>query len=143
MPSAEHSVTIDRPVDQVFAFFTDPSNELKWRSTVKEIAAQGPAAVGTRVHHVIKGPGGIGIPAHIEVTGYEPTSRYAFRGIAGPMRPVGEFRFTAQNDQTTVTFTLSAELTGIKKVLMSRAVQRALDGEVRALDRAKAVLERP
>lgn len=142
MPSARHSVSIDRPVDEVFAFFTDPSNEFQWRSQVKDITTDGPAAVGRRVHQVVKGPGGLSIPADIEVTGYEPTTRYAFRGIAGPVRPVGEFLFSADGERTTVSFSLSVELTGIKRLLMSRAVQRAMDGEVQAIQRAKAVLER-
>jgi len=142
MPSAQHSAIINRPVGEVFAFFTEPTNEFQWRSQVKEITTEGPAAVGRRVHQVIKGPGGLRVPADVEVTGYEPTFRYAFRGVAGPVRPVGEFLFSAEEDQTRVTFSLSVELTGVKKMLMSRAVQRAMDGEVQAIDDAKAVLER-
>ena len=49
MPSAQHSVTIDRPIDEVFAFFSEPTNEFQWRSQVKEITTQGPAGVGRRV----------------------------------------------------------------------------------------------
>ena len=142
MPAAQHTVVIDRPVDEVFAFFTDPSNELQWRQHVKEIAPEGPIAVGSRIHQVVKGPGGRGIPADVEVTAYETPNRYAFRVVAGPVRPVGEFRFAADGEGTSVSLSLSADLTGIKKLLMSRSVQRAMDGEVRALDRAKAVLER-
>jgi len=142
MPSAQHSVIIDRPIDEVFAFFSEPTNEFKWRSQVKEISTEGPAGVGRRVHQVIKGPIGLSVPADIEVTGYDPTARYAFRGVAGPIRPVGEFRFSAEEEHTRVSFSLSVELTGIKRVLMSRAVQRAMDGEVKAIEQAKAVLER-
>jgi len=142
MPAAQHSVVINRPVADVFAFFTDPSKDPMWRSHVKEIEAQGSMAVGTRVHQVVKGPGGRGVPADLEVTGYEPATRYAFRVVAGPVRPVGEFRFEADGRQaTTVSLSLSAELTGIKKMVMSGAVQRSMDTEVQALDRAKAVLE--
>jgi uncharacterized protein YndB with AHSA1/START domain len=142
MPAAQHTVVIDRSVDEVFAFFTDPSNERKWRQHVKEIAPEGPIAVGSRVHQLVKGPGGRGIPADVEVTGYEPPARYAFRVVAGPGRPVGEFRFAADGERTSVSLSLSADLTGIKKVMMSRAVQRSMDAEVQALDQAKAVLER-
>ncbi len=142
MPAAQHSVVIARPAEEVFAFFTDPANDVRWRSHVKEIAAEGPLAVGSRVHQVIKGPGGRGIPADIEVTGYEPATRYAFRVVAGPVRPIGEFRLVAQDEHTTtVSLSLSADLTGMKKVLMSRTVQRSMDSEVQALDRAKALLE--
>lgn len=141
MPSAKRNVVINRPIQKVFAFFTDPSNELKWRTHLKEVAAEGPIAVGSRVHQVVKGPGGRGIPADIEITGYEPSARYAFRVVAGPVRPVGEFRFAAENGGTTVSLSLAAELTGIKRLMMSRAVQRSMDGEVAALARAKTVLE--
>ena len=99
----------------MFAFFSEPTNEFKWRSQVKEITTEGPAAVGRRVHQVIKGPGGLSIPADIEVTGYEPAARYAFRGVAGPIRPVGEFLFSTEGEYTRVSFSLLVELTGIKK----------------------------
>jgi hypothetical protein len=36
---------------------------------------------------------------------------------------------------------LEAQMSGLKKLLMSRAVQKSMDGEMRALDRAKALLE--
>jgi uncharacterized protein YndB with AHSA1/START domain len=141
MPSAQRSITINRSADQVFAFFTDPSNELKWRTRVKEISAEGPVAVGTRIHQVVQGPAGRGIPADIEVTAYEPATHYAFRVVAGPVRPMGEFHFAADGDTTTVSLSLSAELSGVKKWLLSRPVQSSMNGEMQALDRAKAVIE--
>jgi uncharacterized membrane protein len=141
MPSAQRSIVVDRPVDQVFAFFTDPSNELKWRTHLKEVVAPGPVVVGSRVHQVVKGPGGRGISADIEITGIEQSARYAFKVVAGPVRPVGEFRFAEEDGATTVSLSLSAELTGIKNLVLSRSVQRAMDGEMTALDRAKAILE--
>ena len=94
-----------------------------------------------RVHQVIKA-GRPQHPADVEVTGYEPPARYAFRGVAGPVRPVGEFPFSTGGQTTRVSFSLSVELKGIKKVLMSRTVQRAMDGEVKVIDQAKDVLER-
>jgi uncharacterized membrane protein len=141
MPAAQRSIVIHRPVDQVFAFFTDPANELRWRTHLKEVSASTPIDVGSRVHQVVKGPGGRGIPADIEVTAFERSSRYAFRVVAGPVRPVGEFAFSGEDGSTTVSLSLSAELTGLKRLLMSRPVQRSMDGEMGALDRAKAVIE--
>ena len=41
-----------------------------------------------------------------------------------------------------MSFSLAVELSGIKKLLMSRPVQRAMDAEVQAIEQAKAVLER-
>ena len=141
MPSAQRTLVIDRPVDVVFAFFTDPANDLRWRTHVKEISTASSVAEGARIHQVVRGPAGRGIPADIVVTAYEPTARYAFRVVAGPARPVGEFTFAPDGDATAVSLSLSADLRGLKKLLMSRSVQGAMDGEVRALDRAKAALE--
>jgi uncharacterized protein YndB with AHSA1/START domain len=84
MPKAQRTIIIDRPVDQVFAFFSEPSNDLKWRTHAKEIAADGPPRVGATIHQVIDGPGGRGIPADIRVTAYEPPSRYGFQVIGAP-----------------------------------------------------------
>jgi hypothetical protein len=75
------------------------------------------------------------------VTAYQPAERYAFQVVAGPVRPSGEFRFAAEGEATRVTFTLQASLSGFKKLLMSGPVQRSMNGEMAALDRAKAVLE--
>ena len=141
MPSAERTIEIDRPPDQVFAFFTDPANDRAWRPHVKEIAAQGPAGVGATIHQVVEGPGGRGIPADIEVTAYEPPARYAFRVIAGPARPIGEFRLSPSGAGTLVAFSLRAELGGLKGLLLGRPVQSSMNGEMAALDRAKSLIE--
>ena len=141
MPQASRTIVIDRPIDEVFTFFTTPSNDLRWRPHVKEISAQGPPAAGSGIHQVIEGPGGRGIPADIEITAYERPTRYAFNVVAGPARPQGEFRFAAASAATELTFTLKAELGGIKKLVMSRPVQKSMDGEMAALDTAKRLLE--
>jgi uncharacterized protein YndB with AHSA1/START domain len=142
MPSAQRTVRIARPADAVFAFLTDPANDPSWRSGVKEMSAQGPAGVGRRIHQVVAGPGGRGINADIEVTAYDPPTRYAFRTTSGPVRPDGEFRLApAGPDATDVTFGLTAEVGGWKRFVMGGAVQKSMDAEMAALDRAKATLE--
>lgn len=93
MAEASRTVVINRPIDDVFAFFTTHTNDTSWRSHVKEISDDGPPGVGAHIHQVVKGPGGRGIPADVEVTRYEPPTRYAFVAVAGPVRPAGEFRF--------------------------------------------------
>jgi uncharacterized protein YndB with AHSA1/START domain len=141
MSSAQRTIVIDRPPNQVFSFFADPANDRTWRPHVKEIAAEGPPGVGSRIHQVVEGPGGRGIAADIEITAYEPPSRYAFTVVAGPARPKGDFRFAAAGEGTEVRFSLNAELGGLKKLFMSGPVQRSMDGEMAALDKAKALLE--
>lgn len=141
MPEATHSVVIERAVPDVFTFFTTPANDPTWRPAVKEISAHGPLAVGEHVHQVVRGPGGRGIAADTEVTEFEPERLYAFRVVAGPVRPMGRMTFAPSGTGTEVTFTLSAEVGGLKRLLMGKAVQKSMDSEVAALDTARSLLE--
>ncbi|HET8593800.1 MAG TPA: SRPBCC family protein [Intrasporangium sp.] len=142
MPSVRRSVIINRPIDEVFTFFTTHSNDVKWRPHVKEISASRTPAVGERIHQVVPGPGGRGIPADLEVTAFERPTHYAFQVVAGPVRPRGDFVFTTTGDGATeVALSLSADLGGLKKLLMGGSVQKAMEGEVAGLDTAKRLLE--
>ncbi|GAA2499392.1 SRPBCC family protein [Terrabacter carboxydivorans] len=142
MPAAQRTIVIDRPVEAVFSFFSDPSNDPRWRTHVKEIQAPPAMREGARIRQVVAGPGGRGIDADIEVTDYTPSSHYAFTVVAGPARPRGDFSFTSAGPaSTSVTFSLSTDLSGFKKLLMSGAVQKSMDGEMAALDTAKRLLE--
>jgi hypothetical protein len=57
------------------------------------------------------------------------------------VRPVGSYAFDETERGTRVAFTLSVELGGLKKLLMGGPVQKSMDGEMAALDKAKALLE--
>ena len=141
MPQAKRTIVIARPQAEVFAFFADAENDPQWRPGVKQIKRDGPLAVGARYTQRIAGPGGRQIPADVEVTAYEPEVKVAFRGVAGPVRPDGSYTFSAVDGGTSVTFSLNADLTGIKKLFMSKPVQKSMDAEMASLDKAKAVLE--
>ena len=140
MPSAARSIVINRPVSVVFAYFTDHDNDPNWRPVVKEIRAEGPPGVGTRVHQVLT-VHGRGIPGDFEITVYDPPQNYAFNVVAGPVRPQGTYRFAEVSGGTEVTLTLRADLRGLKKLLMSGGVQKSMEAEVAGLDRAKQLLE--
>ena len=141
MPSAQHSVSIRRPVGEVFAFVADGENARRWRPGVLDVSHQSGEGLGAIYRQGVKGPGGRRIAADYEVTAFEPDRRIAFRAIAGPVRPTGEYRFAAEGDGATVSLALDATLTGWKRLLMGRAVQTTMDSEVRNLDTLKSILE--
>ena len=142
MPTAQRTIVINRPVEAVFAFFSTAANDPRWRPHVKEIDGPAQMGPGARIHQVVSGPGGRGIPADIEVTEYSSPSRYAFQVVAGPARPRGEYSFRSTGpDSTEVSFSLTAELGGLKKLLMSGPVQKSMDGEMASLDTAKKLIE--
>lgn len=141
MPSAERTITIARPVADVFAFVTDGANGPTWRAGVLDVALQSGSGVGAIWRQGVPGPGGRRIAADYEVTALEPNRRQAFRAIAGPVRPEGEFRFADADGGTALTFSLRVELSGWKRIVMGGAVQSTMDAEMAALDRLKALLE--
>lgn len=141
MPSARHSVIIRRPVADVFAFVADGENAPQWRPGVLDIQRVSGQGLGAVYRQGVKGPGGRRIAADYEVTAYERDRRLAFKATAGPVRPNGEFRFEETADGTRLTFSLDAELSGLKKLFMSRAVQGTMDAEMAATEKLKRVLE--
>lgn len=141
MPSAQHSVSIRRPVGEVFRFVADGETAKRWRPGVLDISRQSGEGLGAIYRQGVKGPGGRRIAADYEVTAFEPDRRIGFEAIAGPVRPRGEYRFAADGDGTTVSLSLEATLSGWKRWVMSRAVQSTMDSEVRNLDTLKSVLE--
>lgn len=99
--------------------------------------------MGAVVHQTVAGPMGRGVKADVEISVYEPTTLNAFRAVEGPVLPVGSFAFPETESGTEVTFTLTAEVTGLTKLLMAAAVQTSIDSEMSALDTAKRSLEGP
>jgi uncharacterized protein YndB with AHSA1/START domain len=141
VPSAERSIVINKPVADVFAFVADGEKAQQWRSGVLEISKKSGDHQDAVYRQVVKGPGGRGIDADYQVTEYQPPTHLAFRAIAGPVRPVGSYDLKDVGGNTSLTFRLSAELGGIKKLLMGGQLQKTMDAEMAALDKLKSVLE--
>jgi uncharacterized membrane protein len=133
MPHAERTVAIARPVSDVFAFVADGENGMRWRSGVLDVKRESGQGV--------RGPGGRRISADYKITQYEPGGSLAFEAIAGPVRPTGHYRFESEGTGTRLTFTLDAQVSGLKKLFMGGMVQKTMDGEMSALDTLKRVLE--
>lgn len=87
------------------------------------------------------GPGKRRVAADYRITVFEPNHRLAFETIAGPVRPSGAYLLEDSGDGTRLTFSLQAELRGIRGLLMGRLVQNAMDTEVMAIERLRMLLE--
>jgi len=74
MLSAEHEVTIARPVAEVFAFVADGLNAPKWRPGVLDISLASGTGLGSVYKQGVKGPGG---GASTPITGSRRSSRTA------------------------------------------------------------------
>jgi uncharacterized membrane protein len=142
MLHAAHTVVIDRPASDVFAFVADATNDPLWRDGIVSISRSSETAgVGATYKQVIRGPGGAHMAGDFTITEYEPDRALGFEVTAGPVRPTGRFTLSAQGPtQTTVTFTMEVTPSGAMR-LMSKMISKELDAEVARLDRLKQVLE--
>jgi hypothetical protein len=105
---------------------------------IKRVSGDG---VGTRYAQGVKGPMGRRIAADYEITVVEPNRRLEFQTVTGPARPHGRYEFEARGGDTHLTFSLDAELHGLRNLLMGGAVQKTMDAEVKTLDNLKRILE--
>jgi uncharacterized protein YndB with AHSA1/START domain len=88
MAHAQHTVTINQPIADVFAYLADGTNNPHWRPGVLEIhrtsATDGPDAT---YRQILKGPGGRRISGDYRVTTHTPPTLLEFTVTAGPARP--------------------------------------------------------
>jgi uncharacterized protein YndB with AHSA1/START domain len=143
MTHAQHTVTIDRPIGDVFAYLADGTNNPRWRSGVLEIQRTSPAdGEGATYRQLLTGPGGRRIKGDYRVTAYQPPNRLEFSVTAGPARPTGRFQLVeAGPSRTDVTFALDLHPTGLMR-LMGSMIARQMQAEVDQLAQLKSNLER-
>ena len=141
MAKASYSVTINRLIEDVFAFIADGERCPEWRPGVIDIKRISGEGVGTKYAQGVSGPMGRRIAADYEVTVFQPSSWLEFETTTGPARPHGRYDLAAVAGGTRLTFSLDAQLTGLRKLLMGSMVQKTMDSEVRNLDNAKRLLE--
>lgn len=127
MISFEHSVTIGRPIETVFAYLTDVRNLPQWQQGVVEIRPAGEMGLGatfTEVRSFL----GKRIESTIEVTEYEPDRLFSIRVVSGPIPFEVRHRLESAGAGTTVQVEGSGEPGGFFKLaegLVARQAERA------------------
>ena len=110
----EHTVTIDRPIDEVFAFVTDPNNDSLWQAWTLETeqTSEGPVDVGTTLRSTAKMLGRR-IEVIMEVTENDPPHRQCVRITSGPIPASGCYQLEpADGGSTRFTQTFEGEVGG-------------------------------
>ena len=87
MPRAEHTVTIQLPVEAVFEYVLDGENGPAWRPGVIDIKRVSGDGAGAIYRQGVRGPMGRRVDADYTITHTEPNRLIEFQTIAGPVRP--------------------------------------------------------
>ena len=134
----ELSVVIERPVEEVFAFATDPENDPLWQSTSLETeqTSGGPVGVGSTFRNTSKLLG-CRIETAYEVTEMEPPRRQCVRIVSGPIPGSGCYLFeSADGGSTRFTQIFEAEVGGFFRLaepLVGRALRRQMEADMETL----------
>jgi uncharacterized membrane protein len=142
MARVEASVEINRPVEEVFAFGSNPENDTQWESGILEVeqTSDGPIGVGATlrgVDHFL----GQRIEWASEVTEYQPHRRVDYTIAAGPLHLEQSCTFEPVEGGTRVTLVYEGEAEGFFKLaepIVVRMFQRQIEGNLANL---KDILE--
>jgi uncharacterized membrane protein len=108
-----HSIDIARRPEDVFAYIGQLERHGEWQPQIvsTKVETDGPVRAGTRVHEVRK-IGGREQDTSYEVTDHEPPRRTSFKGVAGPVRPVGTVTVEPLGDGEAARVTIDFNLVG-------------------------------
>ncbi|MEV0247154.1 SRPBCC family protein [Nocardia sp. NPDC050712] len=116
MTTFDNTLTIDRPIEEVFAYLAAFENVPAWNYAIVETVqvSPGPVGVGARYRQTRSIPE----PAteDFEVTEYQPVRRLQIRGQLGPFPAVVSYDLEAVAGGTRLRNTIALELSGPQRL---------------------------
>jgi uncharacterized membrane protein len=137
------SIEIARPPEEVFAYIDDLSRHREWQEQIQQVTVltDGPTKVGSRARDRRKVPGSVQEITY-EITAHDPPRSASFRGVDGPVRPVGTVTVAPADGGSRVTLQLDFEGHGLGGKLLLPLVRRQARKQVpRDQQRLKERLE--
>jgi uncharacterized protein YndB with AHSA1/START domain len=138
------SIDIDRSVEEVYDYVTDPTRFHQWQHGVVSggLKGSGPVAVGSHCQ-MVRRIGGADRPSTSVVIKLDPPTTWAVRGIDGPIRALVDVSVRSlAEERTRVTIDVDFQGHGIGKLLVPLVVRRQAAAEMPGnLQRLKERLE--
>lgn len=138
----EVAVVVDRPVEDVAAYASDPSNAPEWYANIKSVRVhdEGPVRVGARMDFVAQFLGRR-LAYTYEVVEYVPGQRLVMRTSDGPFPMETTYTWEPEGSGTRMRLGNTGSPRGFGAIaapVMSRAMKAATTKD---LGRLKAILE--
>jgi uncharacterized membrane protein len=137
MVSNEESITINRPIEEVFAYVSDLQNGPKWQPALVEARriTKGPLGIGTQFTGARKFMG-VRVESVIEYTTYEQDEKISMKSISGNSPFEQSFLFESTKEGTLLKTKLDLQtsgLMGLAKPLIASGLKREMDANFRNL----------
>jgi len=134
------SVTLERQPEVVFQYFIDPTKQRQWSDVPMRRLTDGPFGPGSRLE-VTFGMGPLKARIGLEITAIEQDRRMTWTSFSGPIRWAGEYRLEPANGGTLVAQEGQLTFSGLWRILEPLVGAEIRNGEVKELERLKAVVE--
>jgi len=117
MFTVEQSIVINRPIEQVFAYVTNPNNITKWRPDVLAInGAGGSVVAGDKFDELVKFMGRKTFT--MQVVEYQPNQREVIQAVSGPgVKPTQTFQFESRDGGTQLSITAHVRTYGLFRLI--------------------------
>ncbi len=140
MITFQTSVRIQRPIDEVFAFVSDPLNFPRWNSAVQTVhgtsgQSGGPGSTYSMQRQLPTGQ----VENELEILSREHPTKFSIRTTSGPTPFLYHYRFARDGADTVIHLDASVDLPGVTAVLgplAARGVTRGVDSNLSALQQA-------
>lgn len=127
MINISESVTIQRPIEEVYAYMTDLKNVPEWQSGLLEMqqTTQGSVRIGTKYVGVRRFLGRK-IESAMEVTGYEPNKSLTWKTTSSSVPFVTSWQFESTAQGTNVVWNFEGEVGffGLADSLIASGIRR-------------------
>ena len=145
MAAITDSIEINRRPEDVFAYIDELERHGEWQEDIvsTRVESDGPTKVGTRAIDKRR-MGRREQTVTYEITEHDPPRSFAFRGIDGPIRPVGKGTIEALDggERSRLTLEFDFEAPGIGgKILRPMALAQARKAIPKGQQRLKERLE--
>jgi uncharacterized protein YndB with AHSA1/START domain len=142
MIAFETDVRIDRRIEDVFAYLSDPLNFPRWNSAVRAVSKTSAGENGAASTYSIERELPSGRAANdLEVVASEPPREFAIRTTAGPTPFLYRYELSAENGETVLSLDAEVELPGAAAFLPRLARRLVKKGVNDNLATLKHILE--
>jgi uncharacterized protein YndB with AHSA1/START domain len=123
MAKIEASVVVDRPVEDVWKFMSDMSNDSKWNPDTVEVrqTSAGPLRVGTTLERVNPKR-----TFRIRVSEYEPNRKFSYEVVEGPAKGSAvRYSMETVEGKTNLNIIMDPKFNGFYKLMEPLHATRA------------------
>lgn len=139
MIAFETSLTIDRPIDEVFDYVSNPGNLPSWNSAVQDVRPTSPQSDRPGSTYTMERQLPTGHATNqLEIVAHNQPHEFAIRTTSGPTPFLYDYHFAGENGTTILQLNAQIELAGMAAVmpqLARHAVKNGVDANLAALKR--------